>query len=35
VGPPASVRALAEAERLRFTVLTHWKNRVIGFVSRS
>jgi 4-amino-4-deoxy-L-arabinose transferase-like glycosyltransferase len=34
VGPPTSVRALAEAEHLRFTVLTRWKDRVIGFVSR-
>jgi len=35
VGPSDSVRALAEAEGLRFTVLTWWKNQIIGFVSRT
>jgi hypothetical protein len=33
-GPPGAVRELAEPRDLRFTVLTHWRGRVIGFLAR-
>jgi 4-amino-4-deoxy-L-arabinose transferase-like glycosyltransferase len=33
VGPEPAVRALADQWHLRFTVLTHWRKRVIGFLA--
>jgi hypothetical protein len=33
-GPPGAVHALAEPRGLHFTVLTHWRGSVIGFLAR-